>query len=126
MIKRLALFSALLVASAISAQTASANQTNAPDALLVTAVCSSQAYQLAVNGNGTFTPGHVVGSSQEFVPTAFELTFTATDPSGSRSTRIQRPFSPWPSAPRSSAPSPWSCAAWPSCSRSTSSIARST
>lgn len=86
MIKRLTLITALLAALGASAQSASANQLNAPDSLLVTAVCSGHTYQFVVNGNGTFTPGHVVGSSQEFVPTAFELNFTLTDPSGSTST----------------------------------------
>jgi hypothetical protein len=35
-----------------------------------------------VNGNGTFTPGHVIGTSMELVPTAFQLTFSFRDSSG--------------------------------------------
>jgi hypothetical protein len=29
--------------------------------------------QVAVNGNGAFTPAHVIGSTAMFIPTAFEL-----------------------------------------------------
>ncbi|HEX2586733.1 MAG TPA: hypothetical protein VHL51_00585 [Gaiellales bacterium] len=71
-----------LAIAALTAATASANQTNAPDSLTVTVVCDQQPYLLAVNGNGTFTPGHVIGTSMELVPTAFQLTFSFRDSSG--------------------------------------------
>jgi hypothetical protein len=36
-----------------------------------------------VNGNGEFTPAHVVGSTSVFIPTAFDVTFTFTPTGGS-------------------------------------------
>jgi hypothetical protein len=71
-----------LATAALTAATAAADQTNAPDSLTVTVVCDQQPYLLAVNGNGTFTPGHVIGTSMELVPTAFQLTFSFRDSSG--------------------------------------------
>ena len=29
-----------------------------------------------MNGNGAFTPAHVIGSTAVFIPTAFNLTFS--------------------------------------------------
>jgi hypothetical protein len=46
------------------------------------AACDGQTVQFAVNGNGDFTPGHVVGSTAVFVLQAFELTFQFTPPGG--------------------------------------------
>jgi hypothetical protein len=35
-----------------------------------------------VNGNGEFTPAHVIGSTAVFVPTAFDITFSFTPTGG--------------------------------------------
>jgi hypothetical protein len=98
MLKRLLVLYALMALAGVSAQSASANQTNAPDALAVTMVCSNQQYLLAVNGNGTFTPGHVIGGSREFVPNAFELTFSFTDARGTVDTQTESATKPNPPA----------------------------
>jgi hypothetical protein len=37
---------------------------------------------VVTNGNGEFTPGHVVGSTSTFVPTAFDVTFSFTPTGG--------------------------------------------
>jgi hypothetical protein len=100
MLKRLLVLYALMALAGVSAQSASANQTNAPDALAVTIVCSNQQYLLAVNGNGTFTPGHVIGESREFVPTAFDLTYSFTDTSGTVDTQTASATKPNPPTSR--------------------------
>ena len=45
-------------------------------------MCGSQQIQVSVNGNGEFTPAHVIGSTAVFVPTAFDLTFSFTPTGG--------------------------------------------
>ena len=35
-------------------------------------------FTVVVNGNGEFTPAHVLGSTSVFIPTAFDITFTFT------------------------------------------------
>jgi len=37
---------------------------------------------VVVNGNGEFTPAHVVGSTSMFIPTAIHVTFTFTPAGG--------------------------------------------
>ena len=63
-------------AVAVFAQTASADPTNAKNSTVVTANCGAQHLRLSVNGNGEFTPGHVIDSTAMFVPTAFNVTFS--------------------------------------------------
>ncbi|MGH3083993.1 MAG: hypothetical protein ACRDNP_08025 [Gaiellaceae bacterium] len=70
-----------MVALAVSAQSAAADPTNAKNADFFTAVCGSTQLSVVVNGNGEFTPAHVIGSTALFIPTAFDLTFMFT-PSG--------------------------------------------
>src|SRR5262249_42451015 len=55
---------------------------NAKNSTLVTLVCGGQQVQAVTNGNGEFTPGHVVGSTSNFIPTAFDLTFSFTPTGG--------------------------------------------
>ena len=66
----------------VLAQTASADPTNARNSQVITAMCGSQQVQVSVNGQGEFTPGHVIGSTAIFVPTAFNLTFSFTPTGG--------------------------------------------
>ena len=64
-------------------QGAGADPTNAKSALIVDLTCDNgQSYQVAVNGDGEFTPAHVIGSSSVFIPQAFNLTFSFTPPGG--------------------------------------------
>jgi hypothetical protein len=72
----------ITTAATISVQVASADPTNAKNSTTVTLVCGSEQIQVATNGNGEFTPGHDVGSSAVFVPTAFNLTFSFTPTGG--------------------------------------------
>jgi len=76
------LFSAALVAVAI-APTAVADPINAKNSLQLQAVCGTRTLTVVVNGNGEFTPAHVIGSTSVFIPTAFDTTFTFTPTGGS-------------------------------------------
>src|SRR5262249_37182024 len=63
----------VVLAVGLFAQAASADPTNAKNSQPVTAICGGQQVQVAVNGNGVFTPAHVIGSTSVFIPTAFNL-----------------------------------------------------
>jgi hypothetical protein len=82
MLRRSAVLVMLLVVAAVSAQTATADPVNAKNAGFFTAICGTTQLSVVVNGNGTFTPAHVIGSTSVFIPTAFDLTFTFTPTSG--------------------------------------------
>ncbi len=82
MLRRSIIVALAAVAVGVLAQTASADPTNAKSSLVVTATCGSQQVQVSVNGNGAFTPAHVIGSTAVFVPTAFNLTFSFTPTGG--------------------------------------------
>lgn len=62
---------------------------HAKNATHVQALCGSQTVNVVVNGNGTFTPAHVVGSTRMFIPTALSLTFTFTPTGGTAQTNTQ-------------------------------------
>jgi hypothetical protein len=65
------------------AQGAMADPVNAKNSLVFPAICDNgQSYQISVNGNGEFTPGHVVGSTSMLIPEAFNLTFEFTPTGG--------------------------------------------
>ena len=81
MVRRVALAAIVALLAVTAVQTASADPVNAKEAGLFTAVCGSTQLSVVVNGNGTFSPAHVIGSTAVFIPTAFDLTFTFT-PSG--------------------------------------------
>ena len=68
------------------AATAGADPTNAKNAQQLQAVCGTQTLTVVVNGNGEFTPAHVIGSTSIFIPTAFDVTFTFTPTGGSTET----------------------------------------
>ncbi|HEU5212423.1 MAG TPA: hypothetical protein VFU10_06600 [Gaiellaceae bacterium] len=82
MVRRGLALACVLVVAAFAAQVASADPSNAKNSQLVTAVCGAKQIQVVVNGNGVFTPAHVVGSTSVFVPTAFDLTFSFTPTGG--------------------------------------------
>src|SRR4051812_12002148 len=66
------------------AQGAMADPVNAKQSQVIPASCDNgQSYEVVVNGNGEFTPGHVVGSTSMFIPQAFDLTFEFTPTGGS-------------------------------------------
>jgi hypothetical protein len=83
MLRRLcvALTLGILLVAAL-AQGASADPINAKNGLTFPATCDGQTVQFAVNGNGDFTPGHVVGSTAVFVVQAFDITFEFTPTGG--------------------------------------------
>ena len=81
MLRRVTVIALFSIVLGVFAQTASADPVNAKNAGFFTAVCGSTQLQVVVNGNGVFSPAHVIGSTSVFVPTAFNLTFTFT-PSG--------------------------------------------
>ena len=65
------------------AQAAAADPINAKKSFTFPATCDNgQTVQVVVNGNGEFSPAHVVGSTAEFIPQAFDLTFEFTPPGG--------------------------------------------
>src|SRR5204862_2196828 len=61
---------------------ATADPGHAKNAGHVQALCGTQTVNVVVNGNGTFTPAHVVGNTKMFIPTALHLTFTFTPTTG--------------------------------------------
>jgi hypothetical protein len=77
---------ALLALGAVAgllALPATADPGHAKNASHVQALCGTQTVNVVVNGNGRFTPAHVVGNTKVFIPTALNLTFTFTPTSGS-------------------------------------------
>jgi hypothetical protein len=62
---------------------ATADPIHAKNATQISATCSGHPVTVVVNGNGEFTPAHVIGSTSVFIPTRFDLTFTFTPTGGS-------------------------------------------
>jgi hypothetical protein len=68
---------------AVLAQGAAADPIGAKNSFTFPATCDDgQTVQAVVNGNGEWTPAHVVGSTAVFVPQAFDTTFEFTPPGG--------------------------------------------
>jgi hypothetical protein len=68
---------------AVLAQGAAADPIGAKNSFTFPATCDDgQTVQVVVNGNGEWTPAHVVGSTAVFVPQAFDTTFEFTPPGG--------------------------------------------
>jgi hypothetical protein len=70
----------------VAVQAASADPVNAKGSTLIHATCNGQPVLVSGNGNGVFTPGHVVGSTMMIIPTAFDLTFSFTPTGGTTMT----------------------------------------
>jgi len=83
MLRRLcvALTLGILMLAAL-AQGAAADPINAKNSFTFPADCDGQTVQFSVNGNGDFTPGHVVDSTAVFVVEAFDITFQFTPTGG--------------------------------------------
>jgi hypothetical protein len=83
MLRRLcvALTLGILMMAAL-AQGAAADPIGAKNSFTFPATCDGQTVQFVVNGDGDFTPGHVVGSTAVFVLQAFDITFQFTPPGG--------------------------------------------
>jgi hypothetical protein len=83
MVRRLLVIAAFAALVAIAVvPIAAAAPINAKGSTQVRAVCGGQSVNAVVNGNGEFTPAHVIGSTSVFIPTAFNLTFTFTPTGG--------------------------------------------
>jgi hypothetical protein len=83
MLKRYTALCTAVVGLAVFAPAASADPLKAKNSLAFPATCDNgQTVQVVVNGNGAFSPAHVVGTTAVFVPQAFDLTFEFTPPGG--------------------------------------------
>jgi hypothetical protein len=82
MLRRITLIALFAIVLAVFAQAASADPLNAKKSDVFTAVCGGTQLAVSVNGNGEFTPAHVIGSTSVFIPTAFDLTFSFTPTGG--------------------------------------------
>jgi hypothetical protein len=76
-------------AAGAAALPAAADPGHAKNASHIQAICGAQTVNVVVNGNGKFTPAHVVGSTKVFIPTALSLMFTFTPTSGTPQTDTQ-------------------------------------
>jgi hypothetical protein len=90
MLRRFTIIALFATIFAVFAQAASADPLNSKTAALFTANCGATQLLVVVNGNGEFTPAHVIGSTAVFVPTAFDLTFSFTPTGGSTETESDR------------------------------------
>jgi hypothetical protein len=84
-IRRIAIAVAIAaLAAALTAGAAPAAPTDAPNAVVATLDCGSAGtFDVVVNGNGEWTPGHVLAGNGVVVPLSFgEQTGTVRDPEG--------------------------------------------
>jgi opacity protein-like surface antigen len=82
MVRRVSMVALFAIILAVLAQAASADPVNAKKSDVFTAVCGGTQLMVSVNGNGEFTPAHVIGSTSIFIPSAFNLTFSFTPTGG--------------------------------------------
>lgn len=75
-----AIIVALTLTTIWGASLVSAAPTNAKKAQTLTLVCGGLSFEIVLNGNGTFTPGHIIGDTQKFIPVSISI--VATDASG--------------------------------------------
>jgi len=71
------------------APAAAADPTNAKNATQLELDCNGTPYQVVVNGNGKFTPAHILDSTGVIVPYSLDLTLTFTPPGGPTQTQTQ-------------------------------------
>jgi hypothetical protein len=79
--------SALALAAVVPA--ALADPSRAKNATQLELVCGGTAYQVAVNGNGRFTPAHILNGTGVAVPYSVDITTTFTPPGGPTQTETQ-------------------------------------
>jgi hypothetical protein len=94
MLKPHAVVGAAVLALAVFVPTAAADPLNAKDSFAFPATCDGQTVQVVVNGNGRFTPAHVVGSMAVFVPQVLDTTFEFTPPGGPTQTETDTSSKP--------------------------------
>jgi hypothetical protein len=94
MLKRYAVLGAAVLALAVFVPGASADPLNAKNSFAFPATCGDQAVEVVVNGNGEFSPAHVVGSTAVFVPEALDLTFEFTPTGGTTETETDTSSKP--------------------------------
>jgi hypothetical protein len=83
------------IAMGALAGTASADPVNAKNSLAFPATCDNgQTVQVVVNGNGEFSPAHVVGTTAVFVPQALDVTFEFTPAGGPTETETDTASKP--------------------------------
>jgi hypothetical protein len=75
---------------------AAADPINAKNNFAFPATCDGQTVQFVLNGNGDFTPGHLVGSTSVFVVQAFDVTFQFTPTGGPTETETDSASKPNP------------------------------
>lgn len=81
--KALAALVPFLAALALVGPPADADPVRSKNAFTIPVTCDGQTFQVVVNGNGRFTPAHVVGTNQNFVPVSFgQTTFTVRNSQG--------------------------------------------
>jgi hypothetical protein len=89
MLKRLAVLGVAVLALAVFVPAASADPLNAKASLAFPASCDDgQTVQVVLNGNGEFTPAHVVGGTAVFIPQVFDVMFEFTPTGGTTETEI--------------------------------------
>jgi hypothetical protein len=89
MLRRVTLIVLFVIVFGVSAQSASADPLNAKNAGVFTANCGATQVSVVVNGNGVFLPGHVIGSTAMFIPSALNLTFSFTPTGGPTETETE-------------------------------------
>ena len=93
--KRHAALGAAVLALAVLVPTAAADPLNAKNSFAFPVTCDDgQTVQVVVNGNGRFTPAHVLGSTAVFVPQAFDTTFEFTPTGGTTQTETDSASKP--------------------------------
>jgi hypothetical protein len=80
--RRVTLIALLTTFCLAAAQSAAADPVNAKNAFFATATCGETQVMVVLNGNGVFAPGHVLGSTSMFIPTAFDLVASFTPTGG--------------------------------------------
>ena len=71
------------------APSAAADPTGAKNATQLELDCNGTAYQVVVNGNGKFTPAHILNGTGVAVPYSLDITITFTPPGGPTQTQAQ-------------------------------------
>ena len=95
MLKRYPALGAAVLALAVLVPTAAADPLNAKNSFAFPVTCDDgQTVQVVVNGNGRFTPAHVLGSTAVFVPQAFDTTFEFTPTGGTTQTETDSASKP--------------------------------